>query len=93
MAKFRKKPVVIDAIVWEGDDSECLQRFCGLNWARADARDHAWSNRDDGEQVIVWNALDNQWLEVPVGFYIIRGIEGELYPCDPSVFEKTYELV
>ena len=32
-------------------------------------------------------------VEAGVGWWIIRGVEGELYPCRPDIFEKTYELV
>lgn len=92
--KFRKKPVVIDAIKWEGGDFECLNAFCGRNWARADTvGSEVWpSNLPDPEQVVVFHTSDQAWLAVPVGFWIIRGIKGELYPCSPEIFAGSYEL-
>ena len=48
-------------------------------------------NFEDVENVVVWNMLEKQWLNVPVGHWIIRGRRGELYSCEPKVFEKTYE--
>ena len=91
MAKYRKKPVVIDAVKWDGGDYTHLQKFCGLNWGRADAHDVAWTPPDDDEWVVVWNTMGSQWLCCPKGHWIIRGLEGELYPCDPDVFAATYE--
>lgn len=92
MPKFRKKPVVIEAIQWAGGKYEdCLDRFCGHNWGRADAKEADWLGPDDGEQVVLWNTMEQQWLCCPKGHWIIRGINGELYPCDPDVFEATYE--
>lgn len=89
--KYRKKPVVIDAIKWEGGDYECLNDFCGLNWGRADSQD--MPDFEEKENVVVWNTKEKQFLHVPVGYWLIRGIEGELYPCEPKIFEQTYELV
>lgn len=92
VGRYRKKPVEIDAMLWEGGDYSILDRFCGMNWGRADAKDILWQPADDGEQVVVYNSVDQQWLCVPKGFWIIRGVEGELYPCEPRVFTTTYDL-
>jgi len=92
MGFFRTKPVVIEAIRWMGGDYEILTVFCGRNWSRADAVDEV-GPPNDPEGVVVYNPLESQWLNVPVGHWIIRGIRGELYPCDPDVFNKTYEIV
>lgn len=91
MPKFRKKPVEIEAFLWSGGDYECLNKFCGQNWGRADARDVAWSGPDDGEQVVLWNSIEQQYLCCPVGWFVIRGVRGELYPCEQSIFAETYE--
>lgn len=91
MPMFRKKPVVIEAIQWLGGGMEPLYRFCGMHWGRADAHDVAWGPSDDGEQVVIWNTLEQQWICCPKGHCVIRGVAGELYPCDPEVFERTYE--
>lgn len=86
--KYRKRPIVIDAIQWTGGDYKCLENFCGFNWGRADAKDV--TGPVDGEGVVVWNTKEQQWLHMPVGHWLIRGIGGELYPCDPEIFAATY---
>ena len=96
MAKFRKKPIEVSAIHWEGGDyEEILNPFCGRNWGRADAvGSETWpSDIPDKEQVVVFNSSEQTWLPVPVGWWIIRGIHGELYPCAPDIFAETYEAV
>jgi hypothetical protein len=88
--KYRKKPVVIEARQWQGGDYFWLEDFCGKNWTRADAVDMPMF---DDEGVVVYNTAEKQWLQVPVGDWIIRGVSGELYPCKPDIFEATYEAV
>jgi hypothetical protein len=89
MPKFRKKPVVIEAVQWKGGDYKWLEGFCGRNWTRADAID--FNQPVDQEQVVVFNIAEQQWLHVPVGHWLIRGVKGELYPCAPDIFSETYE--
>ena len=89
--RFRKRPVEVRALQWVGGPYECLNEFCGKNWSRADAVEEVGPN--DTENVVVWNTKERQWLNVPVGHWIICGIAGEFYPCDPQVFEATYEPV
>lgn len=77
--KYRKKPIVIDAIIWDGNNfNEIIYNFPGIICAQ----------RDD-------NILSIQTLEgvmnANVGDYIIRGIKGEFYPCKPDIFEMTYD--
>ena len=84
MAKFRKKPVVIEAIQWTGD-AKCL---AGTSFAPAY---HAGAiSRTDCALPI--NTLEGEML-ANVGDWIIRGVKGELYPCKPDIFDATYEPV
>lgn len=87
--RYKAKPVFVEAILWQGGLNDCLDDFCGRNWNRADAVDERGPN--DTENVVVWNVKEKQWLNLPVGHYLIRGIAGELYPCDPEIFLQKYE--
>ncbi len=42
---------------------------------------------------MLWNQIEKQWICCPVGWFVIRGIKGELYPCAPDIFAATYEKV
>lgn len=76
--KFRKKPVVIDAIQWTGDNIEEIGEFlAGVHWATA-GRNAVIPTRE-GDMA----ASPNDW--------IIKGVAGEFYPCKPDIFAATYE--
>lgn len=96
MAKYRKKPVVVEAFQYDGDLIYSNgERYCP-EWAR-DAFQNGTMYFDslDCEEPPVELFIDT--LEgkhhVSVGDFIIRGVHGELYPCKPDIFAKTYELV
>lgn len=38
----------------------------------------------------LWNVLEEQWLNVPVGHWVVRGLKGELYPCEPGAMDGKY---
>lgn len=82
--KFRKKPVVIEAMQYTGNNlADCLV------WALGVSRESA-----DGCQImklpLVIPTLEGDHTASP-GDWIIRGVKGEHYPCKPDVFEMTYE--
>ena len=80
MTKFRKKPVVIEALKWEGNNLSEIQAFCKV------------SNILVWDQIII-NTLGGEANLVSVGDWIIKGVAGEFYPCKPDIFEATYEAV
>lgn len=80
MAKYRKKPVVIEAIKYDGDNKVEIQEFVDKY---LDMTEEMQLKIDTLEGVMLAN----------VGDYIIRGVNGEYYPCKPDIFEKTYEMV
>lgn len=79
--KYRKKPVVIEAVQWTGKNRTDIYEFCG---PRSDI-------------IFILDAVNIPTLEgsmtASAGDYIIRGVHGELYPCKPDIFEETYEEV
>ena len=83
--KYRKKPIVIDAICWMkmGDDSDVHQYVVALD-VKCDAcleefKTHGQIKTLEGEHIVC------------PGDWIITGIKGERYPCKPDIFEMTYE--
>lgn len=80
MAKYRKKPVVIEAIKYDGDNKVEIQEFVDKY---LDMTEEMQLEIDTLEGVMLAN----------VGDYIIRGVNGEYYPCKPDIFEKTYEKI
>lgn len=85
MPKYRKKPVVIEAIKWTGDEHQEDNPVWILEAFR---KGDAWFS-DDGEHMMI-KTLEGDH-RANKGDYIIQGIKGELYPCKPDIFEATYD--
>lgn len=51
------------------------------------------SRRDEGWDAVVYDSLHGTWVNVRENDWIIRGVQGEFYPCRADVFEQTYERV
>lgn len=83
--KYRKKPVVIDAVRWDGD-AETANSFLGENYSVD------WEFSGAGTATLVIPTLAGKML-CNVGDYIIKGVQGEFYPCPAEIFEQTYETV
>ena len=80
MAKFRKKPVVIEAMQWNGSNSQEIAKFFG---------EAVYGEWIDTIPIVTLEGT----MEASLGDWIIKGVNGEFYPCKPSIFEKTYESV
>ena len=87
MAKFRKRPVIIDAeqfTVWDLKKIPPFVEFHGIKFP---------VYKDDNKQpYVIIPTLEGQHIASNLD-YIIKGIEGELYPCKQEIFLKTYEQV
>jgi hypothetical protein len=96
MAKYRKKPVVIDAFKWTGDnnqedDPEWLIE--ALTKGHFSLKEGAARIVKSGQDVVMIICTLEGNHTAQLGDYIIRGVKGELYPCKPDIFEMTYEKV
>lgn len=88
--KFRKKPVIIEAIQLRWDTWNEMCDYVGAG--------KLWDNKPEGVTL-----SDNKiGLYIPTleglmlaeeNDWVIKGIRGEIYPCKPDIFEETYELV
>lgn len=94
MAKYRKKPVEIEAFQYTGHLRDSSGRICVPEWA-IEAFENgtliymSFSPLHHPCDLYV-RTLEGD-MHAKVGDYIIKGIKGELYPCKPDIFEKTYE--
>lgn len=84
MGKYRKKPVVVEAVKFDGSKdsfTECKD-FAG---------DKFYYDYQKSPTVRVLT-IEGE-IGCPNGWWIIKGIKGEFYPCKPDIFEATYEPV
>ena len=80
MKKYRKKPVVIEAVQFTGNNVDEILEF---------AKD-SFNNPSTSEIVIP--TLEGNMM-VSIGDYVIKGVNGEFYPCKLDIFDKTYEEI
>lgn len=91
--KFQKKPIEVEAIQWTGDNLEDVYQFMG-----EDRKVKEWKGRGrfDGLQQYVrgegvFLQTHSGIVKAHVGNWIIKGVDGEYYPCPDAVFKETYE--
>lgn len=82
--KYRKKPVEIEAVQWTGDNLAELRKMEGFNSVHT-----CFGGRLN---IFPLKMLEGMMF-VSVGDYIIKGVQGEFYPCKPEIFEQIYEEV
>ena len=83
--KFRKKPVVIEAIQWTGQNHDEVFR-----WIDGVTADHTPRTSVRGGVTLEIDTLEGTMTAQP-GDWIVCGVRGELYPCKPDIFAETYE--
>ena len=77
--KYRKKPVVIEAVQWTGENHAEMCEFIDPEVLEIKPKEG-----------VVIRTLEGEHHASP-GDYIIKGVNGEFYPCKPGIFVKTYE--
>ncbi|HEM4881922.1 TPA: hypothetical protein U1138_000956 [Streptococcus suis] len=80
--RYRKKPVEIEAVQWNGRNFEDVYSLCGRSQL----------NYDEETNTLYILTLEGV-MRADEGCYIIKGIQGELYPCKEDIFNDTYEAI
>ena len=83
MAKFRKKPVIVEAMQLTVESCHAVHEWASLG---------AHKPSDMCRLGVTIPTLEGD-MHAEVGDWIIRGVAGEFYPCKPDIFEQTYEPV
>ena len=82
MPLFRKKPVVIEAVQWNGSNLSEIAAFVTIT--------HTVVHEEGLPVVIVIPTLERS-MGATLNDWIIKGVKGEFYPCKPDIFAATYE--
>jgi hypothetical protein len=85
MPQYRKKPVIIEALQWDGtwEDAGKIVDFC---------QGKAFETQPPTGRYLMIHTLEGNMKVCPKDF-VIKGVKGEFYPCKPDIFEATYESV
>lgn len=78
VSKYVKRPVVVEAVQWDGKNLCEICKFVGKN------PDELFSSG----KLCIETLEGNHFASI--GDYIIKGVAGEFYPCKPDIFESTY---
>ena len=90
--KYKKKPIIIDAIQFNGLNLEEIKEFVGDKLVY-DIIDTAWQVGKGRPHILMKIKTLEGDMNVSEKDYIIKGINGEFYPCKPDIFYRTYEEV
>ncbi len=87
--KYKKKPVVIEALLWDGNNNDEVELWLDIPNSEHSIQISSYTKNED--RVLI-KTLEGT-MAANIGDFIIKGIQGEFYPCKPDIFEKTYEEV
>ena len=81
----RKKPVEIECMLCDGNNWDETEKWCPYGIT---------AQRDIGstKDILIIDTLEGK-MRCEVGDYIIKGVNGEFYPCKPDIFKKTYDVI
>lgn len=85
MTKYKKKPVVIEAMQFDGENGKEIE-----DWAK---QENCQRHMDNSQKDYLTIQTLEGIMTASKGDFIIKGISGEFYPCKPDIFELTYEKV
>jgi hypothetical protein len=87
MGKFRKKPLVVEAVQWTGNNVEEIHQLAAsVTLLRA-------SNRPSVGELLIFRRAGKAVQVADLHDWIICDVKGELYPCKPDIFAAIYEPV
>lgn len=88
--RYRTKPFEIDAMQFTGENYDDLKMFVGpgLRFIRATVGDAVGNYRCE-----VYSSHSSKWIPFGEGDWVIKGDDGEFYPCVDDVFRRKYEQV
>lgn len=90
--KYRKKPAIIEAVQYDGFNKNEIEKFVGGQLGEY-VDDAIWqAGAWHPVRFLIIPTLEGN-MEVRPSDYIIKGVKGEFYPCEPDIFEQTYEPV
>ena len=90
--KYRKKPVVVEAVQWNGENIDEIREFAPEATSIITGRNDWRSGKKHDTVGLTVYTLEGA-MNAKVGDFIIKGVNGEFYPCKPDIFKKTYTHV
>lgn len=103
MPRYRKKPVEIEAVLYNGNHDTGFMGVMGAHfvdfpkWLEESQIPYSFDKPSEGKWMVVETGimigtLEGHHIGSP-GDYIIKGIVGEIYPCKPDIFHNSYQMI
>jgi len=80
--EFRKKPIIVKAIRWDGNNLDEIKKLC---------KSHCHLSVESSNALVI-KTLEGD-MKCEKGNYVIQGVNGEFYPCKIDIFNRTYEEI
>lgn len=92
LQKFRKKPIIVEAVQFTGseEDAERLADWITDNWEDLEVD---LDTNIEGDEVFIITKPDGTEMFCPKNGWLVKGIDGSIYPVKDETFKKVYELV
>lgn len=91
---LESKVLRIRAVKWYGDNVEEIKEFVGVKTSNGEScfllPDE---NSEEADNPILWNEAGQQWISVPDGCWILKGLVDEFYPCAEHALFAKYDIV
>ena len=81
VGKAKKKPVIVDFVLWAGSNGNEVFNF--MDWKNA--------SHDKFSGLVIHTLEGDMYADE--GDYILKGVQGEFYPCKPDIFLATYDVL
>ena len=85
--RFRKRPVEIEAVQFTRDNGTIVAKWCGGRWVA----ERKPSDASDVAERVEIPTLEGV-MRASLNDWVIKGVQGEFYPCKPEIFAATYEV-
>lgn len=86
--KYRRTPTTCEATRWTGGNYDEIR-----DWAWDGKRSLVALMDDDPPTLMVYITVEDQWVRVPPGAWLVRGLAGEFYPIADEVFRRSWEAL
>jgi predicted component of type VI protein secretion system len=95
--QYKKKPIVISAVQFTGDNFDEIKQFTNKQFRPVPVEALRETDQhfpyEAGVVAEIFDKLHDTWVGVKTSQWIIKGVAGEFYPCDATVFDATYDEV
>lgn len=90
--RFRKKPVIVEAIQYDGENRRWIEAWMGVERPATDEVIGLSEETLQPESQFIIKTLEGDMV-ASEGDWVIKGTSGEFYPCKPAIFSDIYEYV